>query len=200
MAKDSVTMTTAIGSRIRNYGELVRKSVDDEILALYNSKILPQFRAYVADWSDNSKPKFIVRKARITDKSRSFSLLATGTVTQRLRWKMIDKEGRKSGKRIVRVSGTDLRMHFQTQYQQRTLAGAPPQYALAGTENKYGRRQTGPWVSPKVVEQGAIKPREFTKYYFETRGAEEFRKAAARGYDHGHKKRGQRRKRGTSRA
>ena len=201
MAKSIATMKTFIGSRIGNYGELVRKSVDDEILALYNNEILPQFRSYVADWSDDSKPKFIVRRAKLTKHisvARSFSLLATGSVTQKLRWKMIDKEGRKKGKRIVRVSGTDLYMRFRKNYHQKTLPGSPPQHGQPGTATSYGRRWHGPWAKLKEVTQGPIEPREFTKHYFETRGAELFRKAALRGYAKGNKKRAPRRKRRVS--
>ena len=198
MAKSVATMTTRVGSQIRNYGELVRNRVDKSIKEWYDKDVIPQFNEYVADWSDTSKPRFIMR-TQAKGTGRSFSLLASGTVTQKLRWKMIDKEGRKGGKKILakvfRQQGgaAGKPMRFKPNYYPKTLPVA--QYNQPGATDDMGRRWFGPVKSAYMVTQGAIEPREFTKNYFETKGAAEFKRVVKNAYARAHRERRQRRKR-----
>ena len=193
MAKSVATMTTRIGSRVKKYGELVKAETDKAIREWYDKDVIPQFSAYVADWSDTSKPRFIVRK-QAKGTGRSFSLLASGTVTQKLRWKMIDKEGREGGKKkilakVFRQQGgaSGKPMRFRPNYHAKTSSSG--EYNLPGTvDADTGRRWYGPVKSAYMVTQGAIKPRNFTKRYFKDKGKEGFRKAAKRGSAKAHRR------------
>jgi hypothetical protein len=148
--------------------------------------VVEQFEKRVRGWSSNSRPKFQARSIP-TEKGFTFVVIVTGSQKQKDIWKQLDSEGRKGGKEIQgKPSQFQPIQGKHGQYMARRYLRFRHDYTPKTTPiDQFGGtgRRHGPWVRKKIVTQGPVTPREFSKTILETYFRKEFRLAARRGYE-----------------
>lgn len=147
--------------------EEVRKDIDK-----IGIRVVFLHQKIVANWSDESQPSFgyTIQSGpkqvtlRVFVKDEESSLPAK-------RWKMVDTEGRKGGKkfRAKRPGGV---MRFTRRHSK--TSASPARYG--GSGNYYGD-----WSSAQEVKQGAVAPRNFSEAISEIAN-EEMGNGIRRGY------------------
>jgi hypothetical protein len=149
--RSSFGLRTRAGADLAGRPANVQLLIKEEQVKEVN-KVAPKFiREYekrVANWSDESTPKFVkVVIPRGPNEPLSMFIQTRGSDHARKTFEMIDRAGR--GRKMIR----NRFMKFRYNYFSKTAA-----------VDVYGRgsRRTGPVTTAWVINQGAVEPRRFS--------------------------------------